>query len=1091
MKKKRYFQLSVASIALLLTSCGGLANASQSSFSDLNSDLSTSVMQDGIIYAIDGATLDSDAMTAFMLVDPNTKSVSLLDKVQVSSNTTWKLYRGSVEISSKIAASENGSLSDGDNIFHIVVSSMGIETTYILTIHRAYYATIKYMLDKRLIGSEAILTGHEFHLPETYNITGHSFSYWTDSDGNKITSVTPYGDMEVYAHAPGNSYTVNLDPAGGNLNENTFTVTYDESYALPTPTRLGYDFLGWYEGDNNIPSSGFWGLDAGADINLIARWSPIAYSITYELNGGSNSALNPKSYTIEDAFSFRSPTKTGYTFLGWFDEQGNAIAAIEVGSTGDLNLSARWNDGNAYVVALDPNGGEASSTIDVQYDHTYTLPTPTRPGYDFLGWYAGSTSIAITGTWRYSSDVSVSAHWSIITYAISYQLNGGTNFSLNPNSYTVESNITLRSPSKTGYTFEGWYDQQGNLVSSIQTGTTGNLSLTAHWNDGNDYVVSLNANGGEVSSSTVNVQYDHTYALPTPNKTGYEFLGWYSGSTKISNSGTWRYTSDKSLTAHWSIITYSISYVLNGGSNNSSNPRSYTIEDSITLADPVKEGYTFEGWYDSNNQRIDSIPSGNVGNLTFIARWEVITYSINYHLNGGTNAQSNPSSYTINDNITLSNPTKDGYEFSCWGDSEGNLVSPTINGTTGNIELYAYWGSNCLSFTNVSGGLSVGLKDGNQYPDSIQIPPYYNGKKVVSIANDAFYHCTSLVSVEIPDTITSIGSAAFRFCYSLASINIPSSVTSIGSYAFLSCPLTSINIPDSVTTIGYGAFEGTHLASISIPSSVTSIGNMAFHGCHSLSSIEVDAGNPVYDSRGNCNAIIKTQENELIFGCSSTAIPSSVTSIGSYAFAYCTSLSSIEVPLGVTSIGNNAFYGCSSLASVIFPSSLLSISLGAFSDCTSLSSISIPSSVTSIGRSAFSGCDSLLSIEVDVGNSVFDSREACNAIIRTADNCLVIGCAGTVIPSSVTSIGEEAFRDCSSLASIVIPSSVTSIGYSAFFALHSQISFFYEGTSSSWNNVNKGSEAISSWSIIYFYSEEQPTEAGNYWHYVGGVPTIW
>ena len=468
MKTRKYFQLCIASIALLLTSCSSIENAFQSRFPELNSDSDTSVMQDGVIYAIDGATLDSEAMTAFMLVDPGTKTVSLSDKVKVSSNTTWKLYRGSVEISSKIAANAGGSLSDGNNFFRIVVSSAGIETSYNLTIHRCYYATIKYMLGEKLLGSETIFTGHEFQLPETYNITGHSFSYWTDSDGNKITSITAYKNVVVYAHAPGKTYTVNLDAAGGELSENSLTVTYDESYSLPAPTRLGYDFLGWYDGKNNIPTSGFWALDGREEINLAAKWSVITYIIAYELNGGLNSTLNPKSYTIEDAFSFRSPTKTGYTFLGWFDEQGNAITAIEVGSTGDLNLSARWNDGNAYVVTLNPNGGEVSSSaIDVQYDHTYTLPTPTRPGYDFLGWYAGSTSIATSGTWRYSSGMSASAHWSIITYSISYQLNGGTNSSLNPTSYTVQSNITLRSPSKTGYTFQGWYDQQGNQVTSI------------------------------------------------------------------------------------------------------------------------------------------------------------------------------------------------------------------------------------------------------------------------------------------------------------------------------------------------------------------------------------------------------------------------------------------------------------------------------------------------------------------------------------------------------------------------------------------------------------------------------------------------
>ncbi len=166
-------------------------------------------------------------------------------------------------------------------------------------------------------------------------------------------------------------------------------------------------------------------------------------------------------------------------------------------------------------------------------------------------------------------------------------------------------------------------------------------------------------------------------------------------------------------------------------------------------------------------------------------------------------------------------------------------------------------------------------------------------------------------------------------------------VTSIGEYAFLNCTgLTSVEIPNSVTGIGESAFAAcTGLTSIEIPNSVTSIGNLAFRNCFGLTSLSVEAGNTVYDSRNNCNAIIKTSTNTLIWGCQNTTIPNSVTSIGTYAFYYCSGLTSVEIPNGVISIGDFAFIGCSGLTSVTIGNSVTSIGNGAFRNCTGLTSV--------------------------------------------------------------------------------------------------------------------------------------------------------
>ena len=158
----------------------------------------------------------------------------------------------------------------------------------------------------------------------------------------------------------------------------------------------------------------------------------------------------------------------------------------------------------------------------------------------------------------------------------------------------------------------------------------------------------------------------------------------------------------------------------------------------------------------------------------------------------------------------------------------------------------------------------------------------------------------------------------------------------------------------------------------------------------------------------------------------------SVTSIGDYTFDNCFSLTSVTIPNSVTNIGMSALYGCSGLTSITIPNFVTSIGNNAFSGCSSFTSITIPNSVTSIGNYAFISCESLTSMMVESGNTVYDTRENCNAIIETASKTLIAGCQSTTIPNSVTSIGGSAFYGCSSLTSLTIPNSVTSIGSSAF-----------------------------------------------------------
>ena len=274
-----------------------------------------------------------------------------------------------------------------------------------------------------------------------------------------------------------------------------------------------------------------------------------------------------------------------------------------------------------------------------------------------------------------------------------------------------------------------------------------------------------------------------------------------------------------------------------------------------------------------------------------------------------------------------------------------------------------------------------GYGDGNNRPWY----SYYNDIKTLVIDNG----------------VTSIGELAFDNCKSLTSIEIPASVTTIYYSAFQYCTsLTSIVIANGVTTIDNGAFSYcTGLTSIEIPASVTSIGYCAFMGCTSLNSIN---------------------------------IPDGVTSIGTEVFKNCTSLTSIEISANVTSIGDGAFEGCNSLESIEIPANVTSIGSDAFYNCPGLKSLTIPVSLTIIGENAFYGCTGLESISVAAGNTKYDSRNKCNALIETRTNTLILGCNKTVIPDDVKIIDDYAFLGCTGLISIEIPASVTSIGSGAF-----------------------------------------------------------
>ena len=321
-----------------------------------------------------------------------------------------------------------------------------------------------------------------------------------------------------------------------------------------------------------------------------------------------------------------------------------------------------------------------------------------------------------------------------------------------------------------------------------------------------------------------------------------------------------------------------------------------------------------------------------------------------------------------------------------------------------------------FAFTNCTGLTSIVVDENNKVYDSRD-----KCNAIIETAtNTLISGCKNTV---IPDSVTIIGDGAFWGCTGLTNINIPNSVKKIYDFAFAECiGLTSVRIPNSVSGISLGAFIGcTGLKNITIPDSMTYIDNSVFAYCTGLTSI---------------------------------TIPDSVTSIDVMAFYICSGLTSITIPNSVTSIGDWTFYGCTGLISVTIPDSVTSIGDMAFFSCSGLTSITIPDSVTSIGYPSFGNCDRLASIVVDENNTVYDSRNNCNAIIETATNKLISGCKNTVIPDSVTSIGNSAFNCCTGLTDITIPDSVTRIDGHAFNGCTGLTDVYYTGSEEQWNRIS-------------------------------------
>ena len=503
------------------------------------------------------------------------------------------------------------------------------------------------------------------------------------SEGNDAVSfLMPYAPLTLTLTAD-KLYTVTMDTAGGDpIRPIQYTVE-SEAFQLPTPVRTGYIFLGWTgEGITEPQKTIEIPQGSTGDRTYTANWQVIEYTIITLLEGGNAGSSEVYFYTVEQTVTLPTPTRTGYTFLGWTGEgittpQPNVT--IPKGSTGDKTYIENW-ELTEYNITMDLNGGSGETTLlYTVIDDEFALPTPTRHGYEFVGWTGEGittpqTSVIIpkgsTGNKAYT------ANWQVIEYTITLDTNGGPVVS--PIKYTVEDLFTLPYILRPGYEFAGWtLDGSGMLPFTpliIYPGTTGDLHYKAEWRLA-EYTITMDLDGGSGQEKVVYTITDEDFELPTPTRNGYEFVGWTGErittpqtSVKIPKGST----GNKAYTANWKVIRYTITLVTNGGAVIASIR--YTVEDSVTLPiPPDRPGYEFSGWTLDGSGQFPStpmiIPKGSTGDRIYKAEWRVATYTITYVSHGKA---YNWVQYTINNQVYFGTPEEDpsyylpGYTFVGW-----------------------------------------------------------------------------------------------------------------------------------------------------------------------------------------------------------------------------------------------------------------------------------------------------------------------------------------------------------------------------------------------------------------------------------------
>lgn len=571
------------------------------------------------------------------------------------------------------------------------------------------------------------------------------------TDANSSHNSTP-ATKSVTVRVP---HSVSVSANGGTYSGTTpVTGKYTgETVTLGSVTRTAYDFANWSKsnGEGSVSSNIYtFGTGNGA---VQANWTPHTYTMNFDGNGGTV-APTSTTYDVEDT-TLNLPTsavRTGYNFVNWTIApidgsvqtnwtEGDVVTSSISGKYGDVTARANWSP-IGYTLSFDTNKGNRPGTVSISqtskpvtYDAVYgELPTPTLPGYTFAGWFTeatGGTQVTSNTIYQIASNSTVYARWTTNSYTVTYNVDGGV--ALNPSSFSIEGG-NLSSTTKVGYTFNKWQVIVANgnwVMDSLHNegeslaGKYGNVTVKALWN-ANPYTITFNKNDSDrVGTATCDLTskgatYDSAIGeLPTPSLTGYEFNGWYTeatggariDATTIYNVANHLPAGDVTLYAHWTPITYTASFLPEGGEIVESI--NYTIESTFTFPTDSRIGYTFEVWGDGTAgnwvagetfEANATSPAHRYGDVTFKASWIPNTYTLTFDKNGDTAVDGEFTQKTVTYDAAIGEmptPTRIGYDFGGWFTENEHytteVTADTIYTIANGSTVYAKW--NPITYT--------------------------------------------------------------------------------------------------------------------------------------------------------------------------------------------------------------------------------------------------------------------------------------------------------------------------------------------------------------------------------------------------------
>ena len=517
--------------------------------------------------------------------------------------------------------------------------------------------------------------------------SGYTLSW--DKDVSALTE-----DAVVTAVWTANQYKLTFDLGE---EENVATLPYDNKNVtygqavgeLPAVSHQEKRLVAWLVDGVEINQDTVWNYaeDKTATASFVEL---ISYSITLDYDGGTpSSEQNPLSYKETYAtITLNNPTKAGYTFLGWLDEdeedaEPQLEVTIEQGSTGDKHYRAIWQ-ADEYILTLDANGGSLTETeIEVTYGQPIgALPNVTHQDKRFVGWLIDGVSINANTIWNYAEGkIAVAQLVDFEEYSIKLNYNGGTP-PQTPNPLTYKENsetITLNNPTKLGHTFLGWLDVddisgEPRLEMTIEQGSTGDKHYYAVW-QANEYTLTFNANGGYSTEAEMKVTFGQPIGiLPDVAHNDKRFIAWLIDNVTINENTVWNYTEDKTAFAHLiELEIYSIKLNYDGGiPPQASNPVTYKeTSQSITLNNPTKIGHTFLGWVDENVEDAEpqlevTIEQGSTGDKRYRAIWQADKFTVTLDAKGGSLTETEIE-VTYGQPIgELPVPELEGVDFSGW-----------------------------------------------------------------------------------------------------------------------------------------------------------------------------------------------------------------------------------------------------------------------------------------------------------------------------------------------------------------------------------------------------------------------------------------